>query len=250
VKKSIFAVVLIACFVTVALAADHRAPATVGEYSGLSQVRNDVAQPHQPAKTVRCIGVSQYYYYSGNFDSTSSVANGLANEADTIISSGAQVYQPFTVKKTLSVTGLCENSLDESAPGIDNPTPYEVRTKAAVGTGGTLTCHGTATSSDKATGRSGFGIPEYTHAVKVKKCSLKKGQHHMNVEPQCFKASNCSGARFFQSTDDSNLDHVGAPTNKGAVLWNSAFFGYSWVNPNTVLGGNEALSESAGVSGK
>lgn len=247
-KKSIFAVVLVACFVTVAMAADHRAPASVGEYSGLSQVRSDVA--HQPAGTVRCAGVSQYYYYSGNFDSTNSNANGLANENDTIVSTGSQIYQPFTAKKKIKVTGLCVNSLDTAGAGIDNPTPYEVRTKAVVGNGGTLSCHGKATSTDAATGRNGFGINEYTHAVKVKKCSVAKGQHHFNVEPQCFKNSVCGSARFFESTDDSNLDHKGPATNKGAALWNSTFFGENWVNPNTVFGGSAMLSYSSGVSGK
>jgi len=65
VKQSILAVVLVACFVTAAMATDRRAPASAGEYSGLSQVRND--QPHSPATTVRCAGpkLVNYYYYFG-----------------------------------------------------------------------------------------------------------------------------------------------------------------------------------------
>jgi len=188
---------------------------------------------------------------SGNLDSTSSSANGLANEADTVISTGSQIYQPFAVKGKLVIAELCVNSLDESA-GVDNPIPYEIRSGAAAGTGGTLVCHGTATSSDAATGRGDFGLSEYTHAVKVKKCILtKKGQDHMNVQPQCFKGSNCSSERYFMSTDDSNLDHIGPPTNRGAALWNSTYFGENWVNPNTVFGGTEMESFSAGIkSGK
>jgi len=257
VKKSLCAVVLLACFVTVVMAADHRQPASVGEYSGLSQVRT--GSVHSPAAGVRCAGVKAYYYYSGSFDSNSSSANGLANENDTIVSTGSQIYQPFSVKikatkKHLSVTGLCENSLDTAGAGIDNPTPYEVRSGAVVGSGGKLVCSGTATSSDVATGRTGFGINEYTHAVPVKKCKLAAGkgkgkQYHQNVEPQCFKNSVCGGARFFESSDDSNIDHVGPATNKGAALWNSTFFGETWVNPNTIFGGSTFLSFSAGVSG-
>jgi len=252
VKKVIFAVALIACFATVALAAD-RQPASVGEYAGLSQVRSGGVNSN--AAGVRCKGVSQYYYYSGSFDSNSSSANGLANEMDTIVSTGSQLYQAFTNKKTaLTVSGLCENSLDTAGAGIDNPTPYEVRKGAKVGSGGKLVCKGKATSSDAPTGRSGFGINEYTHAVKVTKCKLagsKKGvQYHTNVEPQCFKNSVCGSARFFESSDDSNIDHVGPATNKGAQLWNSTFFGETWVNPNSVFGGSVFLSFSAGVSGK
>lgn len=257
-KKSLCAVVLLACFVTVVMAADHRQPASVGEYSGLSQVRTGSAQ--SPAAPVRCAGVAAYYYYAGSFDSTASSANGLANEADTIVSTGSQIYQPFSVKivaanKHLSVTGLCINSLDTGGAGIDNPTPYEVRSGAVVGSGGKLVCHGTATSSQVATGRIGFGITEYTHAVKTRKCTLAAGagkgrQYHQNVEPQCFKNSVCGGARFFESTDDSNISHVGRPTNRGAALWNSAFFSETWVNPNTIFGGTAMTSFSAGVSGK
>jgi len=256
VKKVIFAVVLVAGFATAAMAQHHRQPATVGEHSGLSQVRT--VGVHPPALTVRCAHVTGYYYYSGNFDSNSSNANALANEADTIVSTGSQVYQPFSVvakgtKKHLKVTGLCINSIDPSGAGVDNPTPYEVRAKATVNSGGTLVCKGTAVSSDYATGQTQF--EEYTHAVKINKCKLagspKTGtQYHMNVEPQCFRNQVCPTQRYFEATDDSNLNHIGPPTNRGAALWNSTNFGENWVNPNTVFGGQEMESFSAGVTGR
>jgi hypothetical protein len=258
VKRAILTALLITCFVAAGMAVDHRQPPTVGEYSGLSPVRTDMVQSE--AAVVRCAHVTGYYYYSGNFDSANLNANGLSNEADKIVNTGSQVYQPFSVKikstnKHLSVTGLCENSLDTAGLGIDNPTPYEVRAKAMVGSGGTLVCHGTVTSSDVATGRSGFGITEYTHAVKISKCKLAGStnagtQYHMNVTPQCFKNSFCGSARYFESTDDANLGHVGPPTNRSAALWNSTFFGENSVNPNTVFGGQMMESFSAGVTGR
>ena len=258
-RKGFSAALLVACFVTVALAVDQRQPATVGEYSGLSQVRTDGVP--SPAGTVRCANVSGYYYYSGNFDSTSQYANGLANEADTMVNTGSQVYQPFSVvaegrKKHLRVTGLCINSLDTAGAGIDNPTPYEVRVNAKIGSGGTLVCKGQATSSDHPTGRSGFGITEYTHAVKISHCKLagsanKGTQYHLNVEPQCFKNKVCSTARYFESTDDSNLGHIGPPTNRGdATLWNSAYFGEYWVAACGIECFGELASFSAGVTGR
>jgi hypothetical protein len=257
VKRAILTALLITCFVTVTTAEDQRQPATVGEYGGLSPVRTDMVQSE--AAVVRCAHVTGYYYYSGNFDSTSSSANGLSNEADKIVNTGSQIYQPFSVvaagkKKHLRVTGLCVNSLDTAGAGIDNPTPYEVRFGAQVGSGGTLVCKGKAVSSDDPTGRRGFGINEYTHAVKVSKCKLagsrKTGtQYHMNVEPQCFKNKVCSNARFFETTDNSNLDHIGPPTNRHAALWNSTFFNENWVNPNSVFGPH-IDSFSAGVTGR
>ena len=251
-KRAAFAVVLIACFATLAMATHQ--PATIGEYSGLSQVRTDRA--HANATGPRCAKVTGYYYYSGSFDSTNSNANGLANEDDLLVAD-THVYQPFSViakgkLKHLNVTGLCVNSADPDGFGIDNPTPYEVRANAIVGSGGTLVCKGTAVSSDALTGQG--TLPVWTHAVKISKCklagSVKTGtQYHMNVTPQCFKNKVCSSARYFEVTDDSNLDHIGPPTNRGAALWNSATFKENWVNPNTVFGGNMMQSFSAGVTG-
>lgn len=243
-KELILAVVVVTCFVTVATAQDHQ-PATVGEYSGLSQVRAE--EGPSPTGTVRCANVTGYYYYSGSLDTS---ANGFSNENDTLVAD-SHIYQPFSVvakgtRKHLVVTGLCINSLDAAGAGIDNPTPYEIRVHAKVGSGGTLVCSGNATSSDDPTGRSAFGITEYTHAVKISKCRLagsrKKGtQYHMNVTPQCFKNQVCSAARYFETTDESNLDHVGPPTNRGATLYHSGT--ENWVYPG-------APSFSAGVTGK
>jgi hypothetical protein len=72
----------------------------------------------------------------------------------------------------------------------------------------------------------------------------------MNLEPQCFKGSNCSSARYFNVSNDSNLNHIGHITPPGMALWNSTYFGEDWVNPNTVFGGQVFLSFSQGVAGK
>jgi hypothetical protein len=254
-KRLTFAVVLVACFATLTMAAD-RQPATVGEYAGLSQVRADGVHSH--AGTVRCANVSGYYYYSGSLDTTSQYATGLSNEEDLAVTQ-SQVYQPFSVvaagkKKHLSVTGLCVNSLD-TVNVIDNPTPYEVRFGARPGSCGKLVCSGTATSTDNPTGRSIFGITEYTHAVKVTKCKVKGAantgtQYHMNVVPVCMSSQCSTSQRFFESTDDSNIGHIGPPTHKDNALWNSTTFGEYWVCPTCVFGGYSMESFSAGVTGR
>jgi len=246
VKRVIFSLALVAGFVTAAMAQD-RQPVTVGEYSGLSQVRTDQVQPN--TAVTLCANVSGYYYYSGNLDTN---ANGLSNENDTLVQD-SHAYQPFSVvakrtKKHLIVTGLCINSLDPAGMGIDNPTPYEVRLHARVGTGGKLVCSGISTSSDDPTGRSTFGINEYTHAVKISKCKLagstgKGTQYHINVTPQCFNNQVCGQARYFESGENSNIGHIGPPTNRNHTLWNSGGFGQHWINPGVP-------SFSAGVTGR
>src|ERR1700693_4511105 len=68
-------------------------------------------------------------FYAGDFDSNASDANGLANEVDAIVSTGAAVYAPFIVPKgkTWTVTGLFTNNF-MSSNTIDPPIiPYEIR---------------------------------------------------------------------------------------------------------------------------
>jgi hypothetical protein len=61
-------------------------------------------------------------FYAGDFDSNASDANGLANEVDLVISTGAAVYTPFIVPKgkTWKVTGLFVNAFLGSA-NLDPP---------------------------------------------------------------------------------------------------------------------------------
>ncbi len=248
-KKMIFAV---AALVGVAMAADagYVVPATLGEQTGL-QVRSG----RSPQGRSGCPDFKALYYYSGDFDSTNQWADALSNEADIYVSSGSQVYQVFlakgtTTKRHLRITGLCVNSIDVVG-GIDNPTPYEVRSGAKVGSGGTLVCRGMATSTDRLT----FNFDnEFAHEVKVRNCIVpapRKGVYYwVNLQPQCFKANFCSnGARYYNDTNDSNLNHIGRITPPGMALWNSVYYGENWVNPNAVQGGKYFLSFSVGVAG-
>jgi len=173
-KPAVLALAVIAALVFGATAQEHSAPATLGEQAGLSHSKSD----HSPHGRFGCpdFTSTSLHYYAGDFDSTNSNANGLTNEADINVSSGSQVLtRPFQAKGTgtkrhLKITGLCVNSLDENR-GIDNPTPYEVRSGARVGSGGTLVCHGTATSTDTFTGNFEF---EFAHEVKVSRCKDRR----------------------------------------------------------------------------
>jgi hypothetical protein len=251
VKPAIFAIVLVAACSSWA---QTPSPATLGEYSGLSRVRSD----HLRLSFGRtgCPEFKAPYYYSGDFDPNNQYANGLSNEADTLVPLGSQVYQAFRAKGTaikhhLKITGLCVNSIDVQGKGIDNPTPYEVRVGAKVGNGGRLVCTGMAISADSILGGDNQ-FNEHSHSVRIKNCIVpapKKGVYYwINVEPQCFKGDVCSGQRYFNMSNDENLNHVGHITPPGMALWNSAQFGEDWVNPNTIFGDKTFLSFSQGVS--
>ena len=80
-------------------------------------------------------------------------------------------------------------------------------------------------------------------------CPEKGVYYWVNVEPQCFKGSECSAQRYFNTSNDENLNHVGHITAPGMALWNSPYEGENWVNPNTIFGEKIFLSFSQGVAG-
>src|SRR5579872_3071049 len=88
-------------------------------------------------------------FYAGDFDSNASDANGLANEVDVIVSSGAAVYAPFIVKGTWKVSGLFTDNFASLSTLDPATSPYEVRKgiPAAGGSGGKLVCHGKSKST-------------------------------------------------------------------------------------------------------
>ena len=147
-KKMLFAAALIAGLIPIAVAQDSRLPqASLDREVNLplpAQATVPGNPPHQipgpPSYCKPCL------FYAGDFDSTASDANGLANEFDIIVSTGAAVYAPFIVPKgkTWTVTGLFTNNF--LSGGVLDPviSPYEIRKgiPTAGGNGGTLVCHG------------------------------------------------------------------------------------------------------------
>lgn len=174
-------------------------------------------------------------FYAGDFDSNASDANGLANEVDVIVSTGAAVYTPFIVPKgkTWTVTGLFTNNF-LSAPTIDPKTsPYEIRKgiPKAGGNGGKLVCHGTRPAT---LANVGTCFPTYATIVKnIKGCRLPAGKYWMSVVPYCTNPndSTCTnGWRGFLANDDGAMNYRFGPLEPANdSFFNSAFFGALWV---------------------
>jgi len=240
VKKMLFAAALIAALITLAAAQDSRVPQASLDREVDVRVPARAAvlgNPHRPEAPKAPAYCKPCLFYAGDFDSNASDANGLANEFDVTISSGAAVYAPFvaTKGKTWTVTGLFTNNF-LSAGVLDPATsPYEIRKgiPKAGGTGGKLVCHGKKKSTATATGRSDFGFNEYTVAVKgITKCTLTGGTKYWeSVIPFCTASgdSNCTnGYRGFETNDDgAQANHVGVePANNS--FFNSVFFGATW----------------------
>jgi len=99
VKKMLFAAALIAALIPLAAAQDSRLPQASldrevdvrvpARAAVLGNPPRQVLDPAPPSYCKPCL------FYAGDFDSNASDANGLANEFDLIVSSGAAVYAPF-----------------------------------------------------------------------------------------------------------------------------------------------------------
>jgi hypothetical protein len=176
-------------------------------------------------------------YYSGDFDGN----NGLANEVDAIVTTGAHIYTPVTPDSQWVVSGLFVNSLNTFTP---TSATWEIRTGVSSGNPGALVASGSGAVTQTPTGRSGFGITEYTDSVAISpSVTLSAGTTYwINVTPVC---AACAG-RAFESTT-SGAGHVGVANISNLSFFNSVFFGANYANTNTECGGCALFS--FGVSG-
>jgi len=177
-------------------------------------------------------------FYAGDFDSNASDANGLANEFDITVSSGAAAYVPFIVPKgkTWNVTGLFTNNFLVDFTLDPAISPYEIRKgiPAAGGKGGTLVCHGrkpaTLTNADVC---GQCAIQVYATKVEhIKGCRLPAGKYWLSVIPYCTNPNDSActnGYRGFLSNDDGAMAHRFGPLQPANnSFFNSAYFGANW----------------------
>jgi hypothetical protein len=235
VKKMICVAALVAALIPFAVAQDNnrlpqasldrevdvRVPAIPGTPAVLGNPRH--VTPAPPTYCKPCL------FYAGDFDSTVSNANGLANEVDVIVSSGAAVYTPFLINaKPWTVTGLFTDNFASLATLDPAKSPYEIRhgIPVAGGSGGTLVCHGVAASTNTDTGLNDFGYEVYATKVKVTKCTLKANKKYWeSVVPYC-TGSECSNYRGFEANDEGAMAHRFGPLEPANnAFFNSVFFG-------------------------
>ena len=186
-------------------------------------------------------------YYSGDLN----IANGdgLANENDGIVSL-SQVFTPFTIPTghTWLITGVLINTLTEGgAIHVPKKAEWSIWKGTAASTPGTVFAAGANRAVFTATGRSvgGGTIPEYTASVTLPQpVALGAGTYFLNVMPQCTDPSSCSSQRFFLSnvTDVAPLHHHGSANVLNASIWNSNFFGESYVNAGVGISNGSLFS--------
>jgi hypothetical protein len=237
-RKILLAAVLMAALMPLASAQDNRFPQAsldreLDVQVSAAVVGNSSHQAPTPPKYCKpCL------FYAGDFDSNASDANGLANELDITISSGAAVYAPFIVPngEVWTVTGLFTNNMMEV--GVLDPVtiPYEIRKgiPKSGGNGGTLVCHGTKPATLTNTGTNG-GLPIIIWATKVEHiegCRLHAGKYWLSVIPYCTNPndSKCTNTyRAFEANDDGAMAHRFGPLEPANnSFFNSVFFGANW----------------------
>jgi hypothetical protein len=177
-------------------------------------------------------------FYAGDFDSNASDANGMSNEVDLTVFTGAAMYTPFIVPKgkTWTVTGLFTVNFMSTNTLDPRMIPYEVRKHIpkSGGSGGQLVCHGRKPGSTVAQGFcDAFGFPCFATIVNtVKGCRLTSGKYWMSVVPYCTNKHdpNCeTNYRAFLTNDDGAMNHRFGPLEPANnSFFNSKYFGANW----------------------
>lgn len=232
-KNTLLASSLVAVLISYAAAQDSDGiskasldPEPVPASSPASSSRN---KPQPPPYCKPCL------FYAGDFDQNASDANGLANEVDIIVNTGAAVYTPFIVPKgkTWNVTGLFTVNVIFSNILDPRLTPYEVRKDIPKlgGNGGQLVCHGKKPGTLVNLGFDVCGEPGDCFATivnNIKACRLTAGKYWMSVVPYC-TGSECANSRAFLLNDDGAMIHRYGPLEPANnSFFNSQYFGANW----------------------
>lgn len=172
-------------------------------------------------------------WYNGNFDSV----NGLSNEINTSITH-ARVYEDFIVPTGgWTVVGLFSNNL-MNFTGVTQ-AQWEIRSGVSAGNGGSLIGGGTASATQTATGRSGFGYTEYTVEVGGLSIFLSPGTYWMNVAPVGFG----SGLSYNSTTSGASAVGLPAGNNSNSFFYStSSGFPSNFGSAATQVGGSGDFS--------
>jgi hypothetical protein len=215
VKKAFLAVLLIATFAAVAMAADAAKPATIAPFisvhgqQGLEPIMSSnwkVPPPAIPFCGANCL------YYGGDFNSASSAANGICMINNGV--SNCQTWVGVKPNANASVTGGTFNSLVFQTNIGTNPTPFNVRTGMSSGKGGKSVCTTKGPATLKSKGPGGFGLPEYSYTIKklAKACAMTSGKvYYVSIQPQYTDGASWG---FLTDVEAPIKNHKGWPNLK------------------------------------
>jgi hypothetical protein len=246
---------------------------TVQDYGPFPAVTTTKAsRPTAPAKGKCGNPAAACLFYGGDFlDSPlypPFLANGLANENTLFVPGnpyGAAVWIPFTVPagQTWDVTGLFTNNLSSYGVLDQGTQPaavasWSINEEIIAGSPGVVVDSGTSPATSTATGRSGFGLTEFTVQVSGLSFTLGPGTYWLSVVPVCTNSANpyCDSVFFtsdveYLNTTPANAYGPAEPLDQS--YFDSPIFGVSFEptnGPAGASGGDGGDAFSAGVLGQ
>jgi hypothetical protein len=244
-----------------------------GPFTNTNVTKNTTTKPATKSNSGECGNpAGTCLFYGGDFIDDplypSSLPNGLANENTVIVGGtpyGAATWVPFTVPagETWDVTGLFTNN--QASYGVldqgTEPTSvayWSINEEVFAGSAGTVVDSGTSPATSTPTGRSAFGLNEYTVQVTGLSVTLTAGSYWMIVVPICSNLADpyCDGVFFLSDVEYINTaptNALGFPEPVDASFFDSPIFGLSFEPTNGPLGacgGAGCDAFSAGVLGK
>jgi len=258
VKRMLLVAALVITLISLSAAATQKPAPALATASGTSSVKaqehkniTHAAKPQAPPSCNPCL------FYGGDLNPSDPNADGFSDENTLLISGGSQTYGAITIPSgpDASVTGILFNVLATAAFDPFTAT-YDIREGVSEGNGGTDVSTGSASVTVAATGRTAFGLYEYTVTATFSSVTLVPGEYWFNLEPQCLNTldGSCSVFRQFASntTEETNSVNGGWQPN-GEMYFNSSYFGYTYANwCDSALGLNSEQCEwlSFGVIGE
>ena len=200
----------------------------VGDPSKKAQVHKSTRAPQAPASCSPCL------FYGGDLNPSDANADGFSDENTLLIAGGSQTYGAITIPAgaNASVTGILFQVLATAAFDPFTAT-YDIRQGISEGSGGTDVSTGSATVAVAATGRTAFGLYEYTVTATFSTVTLVPGEYWFNLEPQCLNTldGSCSVFRQFASNTTEETNSVnGNWQPNGEIYLNSSYFGATYAN--------------------
>ncbi len=249
---------------------------TIQDYGPFTNVEKNVTKAATEATTstsAKCGNpAGKCLFYGGDFFDnpvgSPFLPNGLANENTLLVPGspyGAATWVPFTVPagQTWDVTGLFTNNF-ASYGVLDQGTEptavafWSINEEVFPGSAGTVIDSGTSPATSTPTGRSNFGLNEYTVQVTGLSVTLTAGNYWMAVVPICSNTANpyCDGVFFLSDVEYINTTPTNASGPAEPVydsFFDSPVFGLIFDPANGPLGaggGDGCDAFSAGVIGK
>lgn len=234
-KKILFVVMLVAVFSFAAMAQDAKVPSLVANHNGAAGVHGNGSVTWGLPSTPKAI-----LFYGGDTNTSDPNEQGFAN-GNTLLVPTTTTYGSVTAPKSgkISTSAVFFNQSPTISSGtVFDPATgtYDVRTGISSGNGGTDQTHGSGPQTAVLTGRIPFGaFMEYTTTVSfARPLTAHDGTtYEINESPQCTNSANgnCGSMQYFFSNTTQQTNGVNANAQPSGALWfNSAFFGFTWVN--------------------